>query len=165
MSIVDIILALIILAGAFAGYKDGFIASFFSLIAIVLGMLVGFKLMGRLMVFLVGRYNVDEKVLPFIAFGIVFLIVALLVSLVGKVIKASLDKPVLGPLDQGVGALLGLVKATFMLSIMLWIADSLKIKFPEDWMTNSWLYPVAANFAPKVAKSIAGFLPIFGGVL
>ena len=165
MSIVDIILALIILAGAFAGYKDGFIPSLFSLIAIVLGMLLGFKLMGRIMVFLIGKYNVDEKVLPFIAFGVVFIIVALLVNLVGKIVKTSLNKPVLGPLDQGVGAFLGLVRATFMLSLMLWIADSMKIKFPEDWMTNAWLHPVAASFAPNVAKWIGRVLSLLGDVL
>jgi membrane protein required for colicin V production len=102
--------------------------------------------------------------LPFISFGVVFLIVVVLVSLLGRIIKTTMDKPVLGPLDQGAGALLGLIRATFMLSIMLWIADSLKIKFPEEWMANSWLHPMAANFAPKTAKWIGGFLPFFGGV-
>jgi len=91
--------------------------------------------------------------------------VVLLVSLLGKIVKASLNKPILGPVDQGAGALLGLVRATFMLSIMLWITDSLKIKFPANWTTNSWLHPFTANFAPKVATWIGGFLPIFGDVL
>jgi len=165
LSVVDIILALIILAGAFAGYKDGFITSLFSLVAMMLGMLAGFKLMGRVMVFFVGRYNVDEKVLPFIAFGVVFVLIVVLVGIVGRLIKASLNKPILGPVDPVVGALLGLVRATFMLSIMLWIADSLRMKFPEDWMGNSWLHPITANFAPKVVNWISGFLPIFSDVL
>lgn len=164
MSFIDIILGLIILSGAYGGYKDGFIVSLFSLVAIILGMLGGFKLMGNAMVFLAGKYNIDEKVLPYIAFGVVFIIIVIGVNLLGRLLKTSIEKSFLGPLDQGAGALLGLVRATFMLSIILWITDSLKVKLPDEWTANSWLHPIAANFAPKVTTWIAGFLPIFRDV-
>ena len=164
MSIVDIILGAIILVGAFGGYKDGFIVSLFSLVGIILGMLGGFKLMGNAMVLLAGKYNFDEKVLPYIAFGVVFIVIVISVNLLGKLLKASVEKSFLGPLDQGVGALLGLVRATFILSIILWITDSLKVKFPEDWTENSWLQPMTANFAPKITTWIGRFLPFFRDV-
>ena len=160
MSIVDIILAFIILGGAFSGYKHGSIASLFSLVAIILGMLLGFKLMGNAMVLLARNYNVDEKVLPYLAFGIVFLIIVIVVNVIGRFIRASIDKPILGGADRIVGAILGMVHTLFSLSIMLWIW----IKIPEAWAANSWLQPKAATFAPKLANWIGEFLPFFRDV-
>ena len=161
MSPLDIILAIIILGGAYGGYKDGFIPSLFSLIALVLGLLGGFKLMGWAMVFLANQYNVDQKVLPYLAFTFVFLIIVISVSLLGKFIKVAVNKSFLGPFDQIVGALLGLIKMTFMISVALWIGDSLKINFPERWAAKSWLHPITAGFAPKIADWISDILPVF----
>ncbi len=161
MSALDIVLAIIILGGAYSGYKDGFIPSLFSLIAMVLGLLGGFKLMGWAMVFLADRYNVDQKVLPYLAFAVVFLIIVIIVSLLGRLIKVAINKSLLGQFDQIIGALLGLIKMTFMISIALWICDSLKINFPESWAAKSWLHPVTASFAPKIADWIGDILPVF----
>ena len=165
MSLVDIILGIIILGGAFSGYKNGSITSLFSLVAIILGMLLGFKLMGSIMVWLARNYNVDEKVLPYLAFGLVFVIIVIAVNLIGQLIKASVDKPILGAVDRVIGAVLGVVHTMFSLSIILWIADSLRLKFPEEWVSNSWLQPKTASFAPKMANWIGEFLPIFRDVL
>jgi len=165
LSIVDIILIILILAGAYSGYKDGTVTSLFSLIAVVLGLLLGFKLMGQAMVIMSNKYNVDEKVLPYLAFGVVFVIIVIIVNVLGRFIKASIDKPILGVADKIIGAGLGAVQTTFMLSIMIWIADSLRIKFPETWVANAWLQPKAANFAPGVSNWIGEFLPIFRDVL
>jgi membrane protein required for colicin V production len=157
-------MAIIILMGGFAGFKDGFIVSLFSLLGIVVGLLGGFKLMGIAMVFLADQYNVDEKVLPYIAFTVVFLIIVTAISLAGRLIKSSFGKPILGQFDGVSGAFLGIIKTTFMLSILFWIADSLRIEIPEQWTTNSWLQPVTANFAPKIARWISEFLPIFDDI-
>ena len=54
MSGIDIALCIFILIGAYHGYKAGFLLELFSLVAVVLGVLGGFKLMGWAMV-LLGR--------------------------------------------------------------------------------------------------------------
>jgi len=165
LSTLDIILAVLILLGAIAGYKEGFIVSLFSLIAVILGILGGFKLMGNLMVLLTLHFNVDEKVLPYLAFGLVFIIIVIVVNILGKLIKTSIDKTLLGWFDQSAGALLGIVRMTFMLSIGLWISESLKIKFPEQWTENSWLHPMTASFAPKITSLVGEIVPVFRDVL
>ncbi|HEX6224423.1 MAG TPA: CvpA family protein [Chryseolinea sp.] len=165
MSVVDIILAVLILAGAFSGYRDGTITSLFSLVAVVLGLLLGFKLMGTIMVMLSSNYNVDGKVLPYIAFGVVFVIIVIIVNVLGRLIKVSIAKPVLGGADRVVGAGIGAVQTIFMLSIIIWIGDSLRIKLPEKWVADAWLQPKAASFAPKIANWIGEFLPFFRDVL
>lgn len=164
MSGVDIALALFILLGAYHGYKSGFLIELISLLAIVVGVLAGIKLMGWAMVLLDDKFNIDEKVLPYLAFGVVFLLVVILVNLLGKLIKLSVDRSFLGSLDQAAGALLGLVRTTFMLSVVLWITDSLKLRFFSSWTEGSWLYPIVAGFAPKVSNWIGELLPVFKDV-
>jgi membrane protein required for colicin V production len=70
----------------------------------------------------------------------------------------------LGAFDPPLGAIAGVFKVGFMVSIILWITDSLKMKFPEEWIASSWLHPIAAGFAPKVADWLSELLPAFGGV-
>ena len=72
MSTLDIILIAVILIGAFAGYRKGFLMELVTLFGLILGILGGFKLMGHAMLLLEDRFNIDEKVLPYMAFAVVF---------------------------------------------------------------------------------------------
>jgi membrane protein required for colicin V production len=164
LSIADILLCVIILLGAYSGYKEGFLMELFSFAAIVLGVLGGFKLMGWAMLFLADHFNVDQKVLPYIAFGVVFIVIVILVKLLGNLIKVSIDKSFLGKMDQVSGAILGVIKTAFMLSVLLWLIDSLKFHLPSRWTDDSWLLPRTAAFAPAVTSWIGGFIPIFKDV-
>ena len=161
MSTADILIALVVIAGAFAGYREGFLMELISLIAILLGVLGGFKLMGEGMMFLQDRFHADKSTLPYISFAVIFIIIVVLVNLLGKFVKHSIDKTFLGTADQAMGALLGAFKTLFMLSIALWIADSLKWTPKESWTEGSWLYPFTALLAPRTADWIGGFLPVF----
>jgi membrane protein required for colicin V production len=162
VSKIDIVLVIIFLIGAFAGYRKGFLAELFSLIGIILGIFAGFKLMGVAMIKLADNYKVDEKILPYVAFGIVFFIVVILVSLLGKMLKSSLEKTVLGNADQVAGAGLGLLKAAFMASVFLWITSSVNLGIPETWSKDSWLYPFTASIAPEFTTWVAQVFPVFG---
>lgn len=164
MSYIDIALIIFMLLGAFSGYKEGFIMELVTLAAVLLGILGGFKLMGSAMVLLDQKFNIDEAVLPYIAFGVVFVIVVLLVTLLGRAIKASIDKSFLGRLDQSAGALLGFFKTAFMLSVGLWILHSLQVSFPEKWTHEAWLYPKISSLAPTITDWISEYLPVFEDV-
>lgn len=164
MSYIDIALILFMVFGAYSGYKEGFLMELVSLLAILLGILGGFKLMGSAMVLLDQKFNIDEAVLPYIAFGAVFVIVVVLVTLLGRAIKASMDKSFLGRVDQSAGALLGFFKTAFMLSVGLWILHSLQINFPEKWTHEAWLYPKVSSLAPSVTDWISEYIPVFEDV-
>ncbi len=161
MSKIDIALIIIFLIGAFGGYRKGFLSELFSLLGIILGILAGFKLMGVAMVMLGKHYTIDDKVLPYVAFGIVFLIVLIVASLLGKLLKSSIEKTVLGNADQVAGSVLGLFKTAFMVSVVLWITSSMEMNIPEHWSEDSWLYPVTASFAPTVTSWVAEIFPVF----
>jgi membrane protein required for colicin V production len=164
LSGIDIALCIILLIGAYSGYKEGFLMELFSFLAILLGVLGGFKLMGWAMLILADHFNVDQKVLPYIAFAVVFIAIVIAVRLLGNLIKVSIDKSFLGRVDQIMGAVLGFFKTAFLLSVVLWILDSLKVDLPEKWMAGSWLFPKIAAFAPTITTWIGNFIPVFRDV-
>lgn len=161
MSKADIILIIILIVGAVAGYKKGFLSELFTLLGIILGVLAGFKLMGAAMLMLDEHYDINENVLPYVAFGVVFLVVVIGVSLLGKVFKSSLEKTVLGSVDKLMGGLLGVLKTAFILSVFIWITSSLSINVPKDFTEDAWLYPTVAGFAPAVTAWVGEIFPVF----
>jgi membrane protein required for colicin V production len=161
LSKADIVIAIILAVGTFLGYKRGFLMELFFLLAIVIGVFAGFKLMGLGMDYLTQKFNADKEVLPYISFLLIFVIVLLIVIFIGGRIKKSMDKTFLGRMDEIAGALLGLVKYAFTISILLWLVDSFKINLPSDWVNDSVLYPFVAQVAPTVASFFGDFLPFF----
>lgn len=132
-----------------------------SLVAVMLGVFCGFKLMGEGMILLEEKFNVDKSTLPYLSFIFIFIIVVVLVRLLGKLVKSSIDKSFLGSLDQGMGAGLGAFRALFVLSILIWIADSLRLSPKTTWTEDSWLYPFTARLAPSVADWLGQYIPVF----
>jgi membrane protein required for colicin V production len=158
---IDFALGAMIIVGAFVGYREGFLVGLFSLLAVVVGVMAGFALLGWAMLLLADSFDIDKKILPYVAFGVVFLAIVILVRLLANLIRLSIDKTLLGKMDQAAGALLGLFRAAFMLSVVFWILDSLRISLPEDWVNNSWLYPAISAFAPWVASWLSEIFPAF----
>jgi membrane protein required for colicin V production len=157
----DLVIAIILAVGAFLGYRRGFLLELFFLLSIVLGVFIGFKLMGTGVEYLSKEFNADKAVLPYISFAIIFLIVMIVVSLIGKSIKNSLDKTFLGKMDAIAGAALGLIKFAFGISVIIWLVEALEIPFPEGWKEDSTLYPVAAKVAPTLSEYFGGIIPFF----
>jgi membrane protein required for colicin V production len=99
--------------------------------------------------------------LPYISFAIIFLIVMVVISLIGRIIKNSVDKTFLGKIDSVAGAALGLVKFAFGISVMIWLIEAFEIALPEGWKEGSTLYPMAAKVAPMLSEYFGEFLPFF----
>ena len=161
MSIADIVLGILVLLGAVSGYREGFLMELIAVTAIILGVFCGFKLMGEGIILLHDKFNADESVLPYLSFILIFIIIVVLVRLLGKVVKNSIDKTFLGSVDQLMGGVLGAFKTLFLLSIVIWITDSLGISPKTEWTNGSWLYPFTALLAPRTADWIGGFIPVF----
>lgn len=161
MAKADLLLLVFFVIGAYSGYKEGFLMELFSILAIILGVLGGFKLMGYVMIYLQDEFHADKAVLPYIAFIIVFLVIVIIVRLIGRMFKLSVDKSFLGSMDKAMGAVLGMFRACFMISVIIWITDSLRFSLPNGWTTGSWIYPYTASVAPAVANWAGSFIPFF----
>jgi len=157
----DIFIVLLILFAAYRGYKNGFLMGLISLVAIILGVFGGFKLMGEGMIFLQREFNADKSVLPYLSFFLIFILIIVIVNILGRLIKASIDSTFLGTADAAMGAILGVAKWLFMLSVVLWLLDSMEIDPRGEWTEGSLLYPYVTMFATGLAEWTSGFLPFF----
>lgn len=164
MSWLDIIIILFVVIGVYKGYKNGFVVELFSLLAILLGIVAGFKLMGIALVFLQDKFDMDERYLPYIAFGVVFIVVVILVSLLGRSIRASIDKTLLGRVDEAAGAGIGIIKSVFIFSVVMWILSPLEDRWLERWETGSLLMPHVRDFAPSVGALLGEYIPGVGDI-
>ena len=164
MSAADIALIVFILIGAISGYREGFLMELFSLAALILGILGAFKLMGYAIVLLSEEFDINETILPYVAFAVVFVAILIAVRLLGTLIKVSIDRTFLGRIDQAAGAGLGVVKAAFLLSVVLWIANTMDFDLPEKWTAESWLLPRVEAFAPEVTMWLARYIPFFNDI-
>ena len=164
MSWIDIVLILCLVIAGISGYREGFLMELFSLLAILLGVLGAFKLLGWAIVYLGNEFDIDQKHLPYVAFAVVFVLIVIAVRLLGNLIKLSIDKTFLGRVDQIAGSFLGVIKSAFILSVLMWLADSFKIEFPDKWTSDSWLFPKVAAFAPAFTHWLGEFFPFFNDV-
>ncbi len=161
MSRIDILIAILLVLGGFLGYKRGFLMELFFLCAIMLGVFIGFRLMGAGVEYLHKEFNADTRILPYLSFLIIFILVVILVTFLGRRIKNLVDTTFLGKVDALAGAILGVVKYMFCASVMIWLISSFHYSLPTHWTKDSWLYPATAGFAPRVAALISDFLPFF----
>ena len=153
-----------LIVGGYFGYKRGFLLGLFFLLAIVLGVFLGFKLMAMGVLYLHNHFNADLVYLPYISFAIIFVGVIVLVMFIGNRFKNSMDKTFLGKLDAIAGALLGVAKYTFCLSILFWLLSSLTISFPTNWTSHSFLYPITVKFAAQINATVGNFAPFVKGI-
>ena len=161
MSKVDIVIGIILLIGAISGYRKGFLMELFFLLALVLGVFLGFRLMGMGVEYLAKEFNADTAVLPYISFAIIFILVLVLVTLIGKMIKGSMDQTFLGKIDAAAGAVLGIIKHAFGISVIIWLIEVFNVAPPEAWKEDSVLYPMAAQLAPTLSEYFGEYLPFF----
>lgn len=159
MSKIDIVLSLLLILGAYLGYKRGFLAELFFVGALILGVLMSFKFMGWLMDYLHKQFNADTVFLPYLSFLIIFIVVVITVIFIGKRIHHLMDDTFLGRVDAIAGAILGVIKYAFGASVLLWISVRMGLKLPDHWTNGSWIYPEVLSFARKASDFFASFLP------
>jgi membrane protein required for colicin V production len=69
---------------------------------------------------------------------------------------------VLGEADNILGAILGIFRYGFMLSIVMWIMTSLHFNLPQDWRKDSVVLPVMEKTAPYIAGKAGSMFPSVG---
>ncbi len=144
--------------GAVLGFRKGLLLEIFGVLAFVLAIIGGFKLMETGMVYLSEYFEDFDQLLPFISFLVIFLAIIILVNMLGKLLKKMIDLTLLGGFDKFAGAILGLVKWAIGVSILLWLVNNFGIELPgqEEELV---LYPFLTELGPKLIASLDVVLP------
>ena len=153
MNWLDIVLAIPLLWFTYKGFRNGFIIELASLAALILGIFVALHVSFYAEDYLQKNFEIAENYLYIISFAITFIIVAVLVYLVGKIIHKLVNIIALGFINRLAGGIFGLLKSALVLSVVLYFligfdTDSSIVK-PEV-KENSYLYKPVKSIVPLI---------------
>lgn len=159
MNILDILLLIPIISGVVGGFRKGLIITVISLLALVLGVFGGFYFLNWGVSLLITEFGLNGRMLPIIAFVVIFIGIIIIVNFIGKLLKKFVHMILLGGVDKIAGALVGALMWVFLVSSLIWVGSVFKMNFPEDWQEASFLYVYVKPVAPSVAGLLDGIIP------
>lgn len=129
------------------------------IIAFGVALVAGFKLLSWAMEILHTRISIDESLLPYIAFLLLFAAIVIGINLLGKALKKVLDMTFFGTFDSLAGAIIGLFKWALAISVLIWLLNTLEVQLPSEALAGSYVYPLLQPFAPQVFSTLGEVLP------
>lgn len=159
MSTFDFFLALPILWGAFQGFRKGLLLELVSLVALVLAILGGLKLLDSALPVMEDFIGDAHGLLPYVTFLVVFVGIILLIHLGGIILKKAIDFTPFGLFDNVLGSILGALKWCVALSLLLYVSDMAGISVSKDTADASMVYPVVLKTTPYALDILSYVLP------
>lgn len=158
MNVLDIILLIPLVWLMYRGFQKGFIIELSSLIALVLGIYFAINFSYFAAEFLTNNFSIGDKYLAIIAFVVTFIAIVFAVFFIGKLLEQVINIIFLGFVNKLAGAAFGLIKAAFLLSVILWIINSFDLSksFIKDaTREGSILYDPIEQFAPTIIPKLS----------
>ncbi|MBZ4675696.1 MAG: hypothetical protein JG782_315 [Anaerophaga sp.] len=151
MSYFDIIAGIFLILAALKGLKNGFIKELAGLAALILGIIFAVRLSDVTERFLSGIFH--SQYMGIIAFLVTFVIVVLIIHLIASLLRTLIHAVALGAFDRIFGLVFGMLKTTFIISILLLGLNAFgleeKIITPKE-QQRSKLYPPVKKAAPLI---------------
>jgi len=124
MEILDIILILPLIYGAWKGFQKGFVMELFTILALVVGLYAAFNFSDQFSKYMEFA-KVDHSYMPALSFLVLFLAVGTMVYFGGKALEQVLKIAQLSTINKVVGASLGLLKWLYVSACVLMFFVSL----------------------------------------
>ena len=151
LPITDIILIVILIWGAIAGFKKGLILTLASFIAIIAGALAAYYGADVIASELSLKVDWSEKRIAVASFAIVFLAVVLTVHILARVLEGTLKLVALGIANKIAGAVFGIAKNALILTFIIFGMKGFgQGLLPENATDECVIYPVVESIAPLV---------------
>lgn len=140
------------------GFRKGLLIEIIGIIAFVLAIIAGFKLMEVGITILSEYIDGYTELMPFISFIVIFLAIILLINMLGKLLKKMIDMTILGGFDRAAGAVVGLLKWAIGVSILLWLCLNFGVELPGQ-SDDLVLYPFMVELGPNLISRLDTVLP------
>lgn len=159
MNFIDGIFCLILIVGAWLGYRKGLFQELITFSGLLIALVTAFKLLDTGMRALDGWLHIEKVWIPYAAFVGIFVLVFFLIILFGKWVGELVEKTILGSLDKAAGAGLSMIKYAFSVSVLLWLTHVSEIDQSYTALKESLMYPYLLDFAPKSFALISKVIP------
>jgi membrane protein required for colicin V production len=165
MSGFDLLLLMPLAVGAVKGFRRGIVLEVASLVAFVLGVIGGLKLLGTAIPLV--RHYVGEAfgMLPLVSFLLVFALIAWGVHLAGNLLKTMLHLTPLGMLDNLLGGAAGVLKWVLGLSLLLYAAGLAGLPLGSKLAQDSLVLPVVKQATPVALNVVGAVMPFASELL
>lgn len=129
MNLLDIVIAIPLLWGAYKGFQRGVIYEIAFIIGLIIGLYAAFKLSGWVETMLLSVMDKDSMLPHWVSFVIVIGIILAIFLLYAKLLEGILKAGDLNVVNKIFGALFGLLKFALVVSVILWGLKSLEPQF------------------------------------
>ena len=150
---IDLVLGGILVYGAIKGLMKGLIVEIAGLLALIVGVWGAIHFSDVVGEFLSAKFDWNEKYISLSAFIITFLGIVIAISTLGKALTSVASVIALGWINKLFGAVFGLLKVGFILSILLNILLQINSKFDfldKKTLKESVLFEPVIEAAPTV---------------
>ncbi|NRD18811.1 CvpA family protein [Winogradskyella eckloniae] len=157
MSIIDIVLAALLLFGFIRGLFKGLFVEVASLVALVLGVYGAIHFSGFAAGFLESKVDWAERTINIVAFAITFVVIVLAIGLAGKALTKLADFAALGIINKLAGAVFGALKIGLILSVVLIVFHKMNNTLPfmeKEDLEKSMLYKPVKSLAPLIFPNL-----------
>lgn len=157
MSVIDIVLAALLLFGLVRGFMKGLFVEVASLVALVAGVYGAIHFSNFAASYLESKTEWNEQTINVTAFAITFLVIIVAISLAGKALTKLANFAALGILNKLLGGLFGALKIGLILSVILIVFSKMNNTIPfveDDDINDSILYEPVRSLAPFLFPNI-----------
>lgn len=142
------------------GFRRGLVRELLSIVAIAAGFIVALTSYETCAVFLAGRFEIPGSLLDVLAFAILFLVTSCSLLLVGYVWKLLTAATPVAFIDGLLGATFGLLKAAFIVSIVLMLVASIEIPAVQEVLEGSYIAPHFLALVPRLYGGVERIIPV-----
>lgn len=157
MSVIDIVLAALLLFGLVRGFMKGLFVEVASLVALVAGVYGAIHFSNFAASYLESKTEWNEQTINITAFAITFLVIIVAISLAGKALTKLANFAALGILNKLLGGVFGALKIGLILSVILIVFSKMNNTIPfveDDDINDSILYEPVRSLAPFLFPNI-----------
>ena len=136
------------------GIWKGFVKEIAGIVAVIGGVAVSFLFHAQVQPYI--SAFVAEKYIQLVSYVIIFLGFYLIVMMLGKLLDKMLRSIMLGGINRVLGALFGLIKACFWLTLLTFAYTKIHVGIGFNhpvWVTDSICYPFLLDFV-SVGESL-----------
>lgn len=165
MNYLDIIIAILLILFAIAGFRNGIIREAFSLVAFAVGIYGAMKLSDIVGKWLGNIINMSQEWMSVISFIIVFIALAFLVNWLGGLLAKLIESLNLGFVDKIGGIVFGAAKGFLLVGVCILLLDFFGLKsvlnketceksvlYKHSEKVAVWIYDNKDNWIEKIDK-------------
>ena len=153
MGVIDIIIVCCFLPTLYFGIKNGLVKQLVAFAVIYFGISLSLRFATPVSEWIIARLQISEFWAKTVSFIVIFFVVALVLSLLGKMIEKIIKISMLGWLNKLLGVAMSFCLFALLISVIVYFVDSannLLDFIPKEKLEESRFYPALLDLSKEV---------------